>query len=415
MRTYSAGGKVMAVVSNLPGGGVSYLIADPHDTATLAVDTTSQAVSRKQYKPYGQTRGTSTGWPDPTRGFLAKPVSPTTGYTDVGAREYDPVLGRFISGDPVLQADDPQQLGGYAYAGSNPTTHSDPTGLSRAPVETDDPQLVGSPPPPPPCGGMCKSAYGTDDNSGDDYNCWCYDGYEDAKNQGWGTYEEGGKRVFPHHRYATAEQAPKDNGIIMVRFYIQDKTAVFGELYGDNRSWSDDPKAGYRMELFWDTATGEVSFTVAPSHTTPSEGTMGCLTCGIAPAPAQPSHMIPAKDIVEGPMNLGVNVQHQNSINANWVGPGGLNVDIHGINSMLPVFAVDTHIKVDVNECGSVGVGRVGDAYPNMEVVQYRRGQAPKTVARDEERGLGGLETGFNAMPWFKNTDRHWSDGMPDK
>ncbi|WP_285681332.1 hypothetical protein, partial [Kitasatospora phosalacinea] len=76
VRTYQAGGKAMAMVSNLPGGGVDYLIADPHDTATLAVDTTSQAVSRKQYKPYGQTRGTSTNWPDSTRGFLAKPVSP---------------------------------------------------------------------------------------------------------------------------------------------------------------------------------------------------------------------------------------------------------------------------------------------------------------------------------------------------
>ncbi|WP_285678230.1 RHS repeat-associated core domain-containing protein, partial [Kitasatospora phosalacinea] len=135
VRTYNLGGKAVAMVSNLPGGGVDYLIADPHGTTSLAVDTTSQAVSRKQYKPYGQTRGTSTNWPDSTRGFLAKPVSPTTGYTDVGAREYDPALGRFISADPVFDPNDPQQLGGYGYASGNPVTNSDPTGERTDDIE----------------------------------------------------------------------------------------------------------------------------------------------------------------------------------------------------------------------------------------------------------------------------------------
>jgi hypothetical protein len=49
--------------------------------------------------------------------------------THVGAREYDPALGWFISVDPILDLTDPQSLNGYAYAGNNPATLADPTGL----------------------------------------------------------------------------------------------------------------------------------------------------------------------------------------------------------------------------------------------------------------------------------------------
>ncbi|MET9039139.1 RHS repeat-associated core domain-containing protein [Streptomyces mirabilis] len=54
---------------------------------------------------------------------------PTSGITYIGAREYDPNSGRFISVDPVLDTSDPQSLNGYTYADNNPVTDSDPTGL----------------------------------------------------------------------------------------------------------------------------------------------------------------------------------------------------------------------------------------------------------------------------------------------
>ncbi|MER5431345.1 polymorphic toxin-type HINT domain-containing protein [Streptomyces sp. NPDC002588] len=133
VRTYTHGGAgtPVAVRSSLTGGGLKYLFNDPHGTATLSMDTTTQQVARQQYTPYGQPRGSAntTTWPDPTRSFLGKPQDTSTGYTDVGARKYDPTLGRFISADPVLEATSPQQLGGYTYAANNPVTNSDPTGL----------------------------------------------------------------------------------------------------------------------------------------------------------------------------------------------------------------------------------------------------------------------------------------------
>ena len=49
--------------------------------------------------------------------------------THVGAREYDPSSGQFISVDPVLSLDQHQSLNGYSYAGNSPITNADPTGL----------------------------------------------------------------------------------------------------------------------------------------------------------------------------------------------------------------------------------------------------------------------------------------------
>ena len=42
---------------------------------------------------------------------------------------YDPVLGRFISVDPIMDLADPQQWNAYSYANNTPVTMSDPTGL----------------------------------------------------------------------------------------------------------------------------------------------------------------------------------------------------------------------------------------------------------------------------------------------
>jgi RHS repeat-associated protein len=52
-----------------------------------------------------------------------------TRLTTVGAREYDPLTGRFITVDPLLVGSDPQSLLGYVYANNNPMTMAEPTGL----------------------------------------------------------------------------------------------------------------------------------------------------------------------------------------------------------------------------------------------------------------------------------------------
>ncbi|MGW2556296.1 ricin-type beta-trefoil lectin domain protein [Streptomyces sp. NPDC001635] len=113
-------------------GTVSYQVASLHGTATTAIDASSLAVTRRYYDPYGNPRGTKpTNWvaSDENHGFLGKPTDTTTGLDLLGARNYDPAVGRFLTPDPIFEAGDPNQMGGYAYAGDNPASGSDPSGL----------------------------------------------------------------------------------------------------------------------------------------------------------------------------------------------------------------------------------------------------------------------------------------------
>jgi RHS repeat-associated protein len=127
-RYYTHNGVTVAV--RVGNANPSYLVSDQHNTATVAVDSVTFAVTRRTMDPYGNVLGAVENgpWPD-THGFLDKPVSADSGLTDVGARKYDSVTGRFISVDPVLDPKDPDQLCGYSYAENNPVSRSDPSGM----------------------------------------------------------------------------------------------------------------------------------------------------------------------------------------------------------------------------------------------------------------------------------------------
>jgi RHS repeat-associated protein len=64
------------------------------------------------------------------KGFVGGAADTATGLTDLGAREYQPGTGSFISPDPLLKPYVPQNLNAYAYAADNPSTYSDPSGAS---------------------------------------------------------------------------------------------------------------------------------------------------------------------------------------------------------------------------------------------------------------------------------------------
>ncbi|MEU6245629.1 polymorphic toxin-type HINT domain-containing protein [Streptomyces sp. NPDC047024] len=128
-RYYGLGGGNQAVKAD--DGSVSFTLADHHGTAQLAVEAGTQKLTQRRTLPFGGIRGTkSASWPG-TKGFVGgTDDTQATGLTHLGAREYDPALGRFLSVDPVLDLLDPQQLNAYAYSNSNPVTMSDPSGLT---------------------------------------------------------------------------------------------------------------------------------------------------------------------------------------------------------------------------------------------------------------------------------------------
>ncbi|MFE5907497.1 ricin-type beta-trefoil lectin domain protein [Streptomyces wedmorensis] len=133
-RTYSApGGAVMRFAY---GSAASWLVAitmDHQGTPYAEVELNGdQSVRIRKQDPFGNQRAaatTSIGM-QTHKGFLGATNDEASGFTPLGARLYDPVVGRFLSADPIVDLTDPQQSNGYAYAHNNPVTHSDPTGLA---------------------------------------------------------------------------------------------------------------------------------------------------------------------------------------------------------------------------------------------------------------------------------------------
>jgi RHS repeat-associated protein len=124
VRYYTHGDETIAVRTSK---GFSYLINDHQGTAMTAVAMTTLAVTRRRQLPFGQLRSEQSEAMPGTRGFVSGTEDPT-GLTHLGAREYDPALGSFISVDPLIDIDDPLQMNAYAYANSRPVTASDPDG-----------------------------------------------------------------------------------------------------------------------------------------------------------------------------------------------------------------------------------------------------------------------------------------------
>ncbi|WP_306768252.1 RHS repeat-associated core domain-containing protein [Streptomyces sp. S1] len=82
-----------------------------------------QAHPHLRLHPYGTSQNTTEAFPQPYR-YAGAYLDPT-GLYKMGARYYDPTLGRFTQPDPSGQEKNP-----YLYAVGDPINHTDPTGLS---------------------------------------------------------------------------------------------------------------------------------------------------------------------------------------------------------------------------------------------------------------------------------------------
>ncbi|MGW6396380.1 RHS repeat-associated core domain-containing protein, partial [Streptomyces sp. NPDC055103] len=126
-RYYSHAGQTVAVRTS--DGKLSFLASDHHGTGDVAVDSATGTITQRRFDPYGVARGTASGTWTGDKGFVGGTTDASTGLTHLGAREYDPQLGKFISVDPIIDYTRPQQINGYAYASNSPVTRSDPSGL----------------------------------------------------------------------------------------------------------------------------------------------------------------------------------------------------------------------------------------------------------------------------------------------
>lgn len=127
VRSYDFDGHTVATRTGAGTDTVETVFDDQQGTPTASIRTSDDQLTTRQYTPYGAPRGDQPVWPT-THGFLDATHDDVTGLTHLGAREYDPQRGAFISADPVIDLTNPAQMTGYAYANNTPITQSDPTG-----------------------------------------------------------------------------------------------------------------------------------------------------------------------------------------------------------------------------------------------------------------------------------------------
>jgi RHS repeat-associated protein len=116
-----------AVMTN---GVISWLGRDQINSVRLTTDAGGNVVQRAHYRPYGERLETIATLMT-SKGFIGERDDPETALNYLHARYLDPKLGRFITPDP---SEDPTQpgvgLNRYAYAGDNPISQLDPSGLN---------------------------------------------------------------------------------------------------------------------------------------------------------------------------------------------------------------------------------------------------------------------------------------------
>jgi RHS repeat-associated protein len=140
-RSYTLAGLQVAEKNTSVGvSGSSTKWTGTNDQATplLEVDATTGATTRRYIDPYGDERGPSAAWSS-SRSFLDMPESAMTGLIQLGARAYDPAIGRFLSVDVELSPFEPRQNSGYSYGYNDPATSSDPSGHRPDPTGNGPP------------------------------------------------------------------------------------------------------------------------------------------------------------------------------------------------------------------------------------------------------------------------------------
>lgn len=138
LQEIGAGGSVQAsytfglerISGVLPGqGGPLYYLTDALGSTTDLTNGGGTAVQSYSFDAFGSLRPThpAGGIGNTTNSFLftGEQRDPTTQTVYLRARHYDPVLGRFLSKDPIGFPDGPNQ---YSYTNSNPINATDPSG-----------------------------------------------------------------------------------------------------------------------------------------------------------------------------------------------------------------------------------------------------------------------------------------------
>lgn len=115
-------------IATVSEGEVQYIHHDHRGNPAVITSENGDVVTTYQYTPYGEVVHQQ-GAAHSKRMFNDQPNDEESGLTYLGARYYHPVLGRFITPDPVVASTlNPNLLNRYMYAHNNPVKYVDPSG-----------------------------------------------------------------------------------------------------------------------------------------------------------------------------------------------------------------------------------------------------------------------------------------------
>lgn len=121
------------LIAEKTAGISTYLYQDHLGSPIMGAESPS-VTWNERYTPYGE-KWASASQGDDNVGFTGHVTDTDTGLTYMQARYYDPLIGRFLSVDPVgFTEGGPMYHNRYAYAGNDPINAIDPSGTQYDPV-----------------------------------------------------------------------------------------------------------------------------------------------------------------------------------------------------------------------------------------------------------------------------------------
>ena len=133
--TLYGGGRPIGEIVGFDGSPkqVRYFHSDAQGSILTVTDANGAVLTRYRYDPWGKqtlVSGSNTGIDQTRQGHTGHEML-DGGLTHMNGRLYDPLISRFVSADPVVQAPyNLQSLNRYSYVFNNPLGYTDPTGFS---------------------------------------------------------------------------------------------------------------------------------------------------------------------------------------------------------------------------------------------------------------------------------------------
>jgi RHS repeat-associated protein len=124
------------LISQRRAGATQFFLFDALGSTDRLTDTTASVTDQYRYDAFGIIKFTSGTTTNPFRyvGKLGYYYDGDLAQYYLRARHYNPVLGRFLSADPLA-------LDSYRYASNNPVNWTDPSGLSTLEYIKDSPLM----------------------------------------------------------------------------------------------------------------------------------------------------------------------------------------------------------------------------------------------------------------------------------